>query len=134
MREFTTAITTAAKSGEGETFHSVTSKIDGREVTFLPPTESQLAMIFSTDALATTGRVSVLVNFFFSIIEDLRDVDHFKGRMFSRSDPFGAEVISEIVMSLVEEWTGNPTQPSLDSTPSQNGTGERSTEEQQPEE
>ena len=127
MREFSTAA--AAVETDGDTFgKDVTIKIDGREVRFLPATEGQLAMVLSTDAMPVMQKISVAVNFFFGLIRDGRDVDYFKSRLFDRKDPFGAEAISEIVSALIEEWTGNPTQASSDSTESQDDTGESSTE------
>lgn len=127
MREFTTAA--AAVENDGDTFgKDVTIKIDGREVRFLPATEGQLAMVLSTDSMPVMQKISVAVNFFFGLIRDGRDSDYFKARLFDRKDPFGAEQISEIVTALIEEWTGNPTQSSSDSTGSQDSTGDSSTE------
>lgn len=126
MREFSTAA--AAVETDGDTFgKDVTIKIDGREVRFLPATEGQLAMVLSTDAMPVMQKISVAINFFFGLIRDGRDADYFKSRLFDRADPFGAESISEIVTALIEEWTGNPTQSSSDSTPSQDDIGAVST-------
>jgi hypothetical protein len=125
MREFTTAAKSAEQTGELGT--EVTMVIDGREVTFLPATEGQIALMLSADILPFQQKISTAINFFFNVLKDGRDVDHFKGRMFDRSDPFGAIEIADIVEGLVEEWTANPTSSPSDSTPSQVSTGGSST-------
>jgi hypothetical protein len=126
MREFTTAA--EAVETTGDTFgKEVTIKIDGREVRFLPATEGQLAMVIGSDAVPLMQKISTAINFFFGLVRDGRDADYFKQRLFDRADPFGAEQITAIVEALIEEWTGNPTQSSSDSTGSQDDTGAPST-------
>lgn len=125
MREFTTA---AAATKDGETFGTnIKVVIDGREVEFLPATESQIALMISSGMTATTDQISATINFFFNIIADGRDADWLKGRLFRRDDPFGPENITDILQYLVEEWTGNPTQPLSGSTASPDSIGEPST-------
>jgi hypothetical protein len=126
MREFVTAA--KAVQDEGDTFgHDTMMKVDGREVWFMPATEGQMALLLSTDMLPTTDRISIGVNLFFGLLRDDRDSDHFRTRMFDRKDPFGAGEIAEIVQALIEEWSGDPTQESSDSTPSPPSTGASST-------
>jgi hypothetical protein len=126
MREFVTAA--KAVEDEGDTFgHDTMMRIDGREVWFLPATEGQMALLLSTDMLPSTDRVSIGVNLFFNLLRDDRDSDYFRGRMFDRKDPFGAGALAEIVQALIEEWSGDPTQGSSDSTGSPPSTGESST-------
>ena len=126
MREFVTAA--KAVQDDGDTFGRDTMmKVDGREVWFMPATEGQMALLLSTDMLPTTDRISIGVNLFFGLLRDDRDSDHFRGRMFDRKDPFGAGEIAEIVQALIEEWSGDPTQESSDSTGSPPPTGESST-------
>lgn len=126
MREFTTAA--EAVETEGETFgKDVTFVVDGREVRFLPATEGQIAMVLASNMQSGPSKVSVFINFFFGLMRDGRDIDHFKMRLFDRADRFGAEQITEIVLALIEEWTGNPTGLSSDSTGSQDSTGVPST-------
>lgn len=126
MREFVTAA--KAVEDEGDTFgHDTTMKIDGRDVRFMPATEGQMALLLSTDMLPTTDRISIGVNLFFNLLRDDTDSDHFRQRMFDRKDPFGAGEIAEIVQSLIEEWSGDPTQESSDSTGSPPPTGASST-------
>ena len=126
MREFVTAA--KAVETEGDTFgRDTTVKIDGRDIRFLPATEGQMAMLLSTDMLPTTDRISIGVNLFFNLLRDDTDSDYFRQRMFDRKDPFGAGEIAEIVQGLIEEWSGDPTQESSDSTPSPPSTGASST-------
>ena len=126
MREFVTAA--KAVENDGDTFGRDTEmKIDGRTVRFLPATEGQMALLLSTDMLPTTDRISIGVNLFFNLLRDDTDSDYFRQRMFDRKDPFGAGEIAEIVQSLIEEWSGDPTQESSDSTPSPPRTGASST-------
>jgi hypothetical protein len=126
MREFITAA--AAVEDEGDTFGSeITIKVDGREVAILPANEGALAMLLASDAVPLNEKVSASINFFFSILRDARDEDHFKQRLFDRKDPFGGAIIAELVEGIIEEWTGDPTQSSSDSTGSLDSTGESST-------
>lgn len=126
MREFVTAA--KAVQDSGDTFGRDTPmNIDGREVWFMPATEGQMALLLSTDMLPTTDRISIGVNLFFGLLRDDRDSDHFRSRMFDRKDAFGAGEIAEIVQALIEEWSGDPTQESSDSTGSPPSTGESST-------
>ena len=126
MKEFTTAA--KAVIDEGDTFgHEITTKVDGYEVTFMPCTEGQMAMLLGTDGVPIHEKIATAINFFFGVLKDARDVDHFKQRLWDRSDPFGPGDVSEIVQELIEEWSGNPTQSSSDSTGSQPSTGASST-------
>lgn len=126
MREFVTAA--KAVQDEGDTFGRDTDmSIDGRTVRFLPATEGQMALLLSTDMLPTTDRISIGVNLFFNLLRDDTDSDYFRQRMFDRKDPFGAGEIAEIVQALIEEWSGDPTQESSDSTSSPPPTGASST-------
>jgi hypothetical protein len=86
-----------------------------------------MALLLSTDMLPTPDRVSIGVNLFFNLLRDARDSDFFRTRMFDRADPFGANEIAEIVQALIEEWSGDPTQESSDSTQSPPSTGASST-------
>lgn len=126
MREFTTAA--KAVIDDGDTFgHEITTKVDDYEVTFMPCTEGQLAMLLGTDGVPINEKIATAINFFFGVLKDARSVDHFKQRLWDRSDPFGPSEVSEIVQDLIEEWSANPTQSSSDSTGSPPSTGASST-------
>lgn len=122
MREFTTAV--KQESGGETAGPDIVIKIDDREVTFMAPDEAAMAMMLSADVAPIGQKISAAINFFFGSIKDARDVDYFKGRLWDRSDPFGTAAITEIIEALTEEWTGNPTQQSSDSTSSQESTGD----------
>jgi hypothetical protein len=131
MREFITAA--AAADDDGEDFgHEITIKVDDREIAILPANEGSLAMLLSADGVPLHQKISASINFFFSILRDGRDEDYFKTRMYDRKDPFGGAMIAELVEGIIEEWTGDPTQSSSDSTGSLDSTGDSSTEPVQP--
>lgn len=131
MREFITAAVAAEDDGE-DFGHEITIKVDGREVQILPANEGALAMLLASDAVPLQQKVSASINFFFSILRDGRDEDYFKQRLFDRKDPFGGSQIAELVQGIIEEWTGDPTQSSSDSTGSLDSTGVSSTASAQP--
>lgn len=131
MREFITAA--AAAGDEGDTFgHEITIQVDDREVRILPAAEGALAMLLASDAVPLQEKVSASINFFFSILAERADEDHFKLRLYDRDDPFGGSMIAELVEGIIEEWTGDPTQSSSDSTGSLDSTGASSTASAQP--
>lgn len=133
MREFVTAAEAVAEVDEAEDFgKDIVIKVDGREVRIMPVNEGALAMLLASDSMPIHQRVSAAVNFFFSILRDGDDEDYFKRRMYDRRDPFGGSQIAEIVEGVIEEWTGDPTQLSSDSTGSLDTTGESSTESTPP--
>jgi hypothetical protein len=126
MREF---ITSAEAAGdEGDTYGSdLTIKVDGREVKIMPVNEGAMAMLLASDAAPLHQKVSATINFFFSILRDGRDIEFFKSRLYDRGDPFNTEHVTDIVESVIEEWSGDPTQSPSDSTGSPPTTGESST-------
>lgn len=127
MREFTTSA--RAAGDEGDDFgEDVEINVDGRTVKIMPVNEGALAMLLASDAAPLHEKVSANINFFFSILRDGRDVDYFKSRLYDRRDAFGTEQVIDIVEGVIEEWSGDPTQSSSDSTGSQDSTGESSTE------
>lgn len=127
MREFTTAARAAADQYEDDFGEPITIKIDGREVKILPASEGALAVLLASDGAPLSAKVAASINFFFSILEDPADEDYFKIRLFDRNDPFGGGEIAEMVQGIIEEWTGDPTQSSSDSTGSLDSTGGSST-------
>lgn len=132
MREFITAAEEAAEADDGDLGREITIKVDDREVKILPAVEGAVAMLMAADSVPIQQKVSTSINFFFSILADDRDVDYFKQRLFSREDKFGGSEIAELVQMILEEWTGDPTQSSSDSTGSLDSTGESSTGSSRP--
>lgn len=127
MREFTTAAKEAAEMHDTDFGVPITIKQDGREIKILPASEGALAVLLASDGAPLSAKVAASINFFFSILEDPSDEDYFKVRLFDRNDPFGGGEIAEIVQGIIEEWTGDPTQSSSDSTGSPDSTGGSST-------
>lgn len=116
MREFKTAAITADTKASNSFGKEVTFNIDGREVRFLPATEAQIALMVSAMMSEVDGQVATIINFFFSLLADKSDEMYFRRRLFDRNDGFNSESIASIAEALLEEWSGNPTQESSDST------------------
>lgn len=129
MREFVTAVTAESSRLDHATeddAQPVTYRVDGREVTFYPPSTSQLVMIVATEGAETNEMIANYINFFFGLL-DPKDVAYFRKRLFSRTDDFGIVQIRDISSALIEEWSANPTQQPSDSSDSPQSTGRRST-------
>jgi hypothetical protein len=104
--------------------------IDGNECTAYKPGDGQLAVL-----MAATGRhssqqeqVAGIINFFASVLDDESNA-YVVARLLNRKDPFGLEQVQEIMEWLIAEWSGRPTKSSPASTPSQQTTGQRSTDD-----
>lgn len=128
MREFTTSVKNA-NDEESLIGGPVTFKIDDREVVFLPATSAQMAMLIMNFELGTgSSMTAASINCFFDWMESDDDRRHFSRRLFSRKDEFDEEKVYEILFALVEEWSGNPTEPSPTSSSSPPTGGEPSTD------
>jgi hypothetical protein len=127
MREFVTAVKELEKGEEPDKGYSF--KVDGKELKFFKPTESQFAIY-----VAQTGRhssipdkIAGVIDFFINVM-DRPSHEHLVARLMDREDPFGLDQVEEIIQWMIEEWSGNPTEQSSDSTPSRQSTGDSSTE------
>jgi hypothetical protein len=150
VREFNTAARTAVVRDDGDQPLPVTVKVDGREVTFQPATEGQIALILAalSDTSGTLNGIATIINFFFSLLDPSKlesededddealervraqldsDVRYFKLRLLDHDDPFDGGDICDIVIHLIEQWTGNPTKKPSDFMQSQKHGGPRST-------
>lgn len=125
-REFNTAVrsTDEQKAEQGT---AVPLKIDGQEIVFNGPTSSQLAMVIFGAQGSFTQQVAAFINFFFAVLPKEHHGE-FRRRLWDAEDPFDDAMVADIVKHLIEEWSGNPTQQSPASTPTQQPTGETSTE------
>lgn len=134
MREFVTAAEEAvANQDDDANFgRDTVIKVDGREVRIMAVSEGALAMLLASDSMPLHQRISASVNFFFAMLRDGEDDSYFKSRLFDRKDSFGGSQIADIVEGVIEEWTGDPTQSSSDSTGSLDSTGESSTDTSPP--
>jgi hypothetical protein len=125
------SFTTAARSAEEHALEGLPIKveIDGRKITFLPPSDGQFAIALagSGDLVDTATMASTQINFFFSLIEDQKDSAYLRRRLFDRADDFGVEMIADIITYVMEEWSARPTKQPSDFLPSQSSGGTRST-------
>lgn len=118
---------TAAKEAVGED-EVLEIPLDGVIYRAYRPTDGQFAFV-----MATTGRhasdedqVAGQVNFFLSLFEK-EDSDALARRLLDRTDPFGLDMMGEMITAMMEEWTGRPTQRSSASTRSPRTAGQKST-------
>jgi hypothetical protein len=125
------SFTTAARSSEERALDGlpVEVDIDGRNISFLPPSDGQFAIALAgtSDLNTTTEQAATQINFFFSLIEREEDGKHLRRRLFARDDDFGIEMIADIITYLMEEWSARPTKQPSDFLPSQSSAGTRST-------
>jgi hypothetical protein len=128
MKEFVTAV----KAGGREVSDEVTVKIDDQEVTFAAPSPEQLAILIAS--VSATGNdlvgIAEIINVFFDLIEDPDIYRSLRHRLFDREDEFGVDELTDILLYLIEEWTGRPTQQPSDYLPSRKAGGRRSTARQ----
>lgn len=122
---------TSAKNADPEApiGEPLTVDIDEREITFLPPTSGQIAILLagSDETHTDMESAAALINFFFSMIESDSDSTYMRKRLFDRRDPFGIDEISELIDYVMGEWSATPTRRPSDYLPSQRTTGRRST-------
>lgn len=129
LKQFTTAARERAErpkptEGFGRT---IKVEIDGREIAFGGVSSGQMLAMIAMEAQGETARIATIINFFFSIIEKESDRAFLKSRLFDPEDEFGEEIVSDVVIHVLEEWGARPTQPSSDSSTTQQSTGESST-------
>jgi hypothetical protein len=137
-------------AGPVEDAPEVTYPVDGRDVTFMTPDINQIILSTSLIESATSDikAGAALINIFFGLVKpdetfvDLagEEVDddsdlpeHYRfndytlrwlqAKMMDHRDPFGVEVIAEIMRSLIEEWSANPTRGSSSSSSSRKPAG-----------
>lgn len=125
------SFTTAGKSVEANQTplgEPLSIELDGREITFTPPTTGQWAVTMAggTDTSSPSDMIATQINFFFGML-DTDDVNYFRHRLFDREDPFDVDNITEIIEYLIEEWSARPTKQPSDFLPSQSNGGKRST-------
>lgn len=150
MSQSVKSFVSSAIAGEVDTSSEITYEIDGRDVTFQMPDINQIilssALLEAADSDIRAG--GTLINIFFGLVkedaipigldgdeipddsdlpEHYRFTDYtmrwLQAKMMNHSDPFGVEVIAEIMRNLIEEWSANPTQGSSPSSASPKGRG-----------
>lgn len=129
MKEFVTA----AKAAGRDVQDDVTVKVDDREVTFRAPSQEQMAILIAS--VSATGNdiqgIAEIINVFFDLVENT-DEDSpqsrwMRHRLFDRDDEFGVDELTDILLYLIEEWTGRPTKQPSDYLPSRKSGGRKST-------
>lgn len=133
MREFVTAVKAAEQVAAGEDDPKpITVKIDGRETTFYPPSAEMLATLMAL--LGTADDMRLLSSAIAYFIEMLGPEDRawYQARLLRRDDPFDLDMVADIIVGLIEEWSGTPTELPSGSTSSSGGTGVSSTGSVQP--
>jgi len=123
MREFMTA----AKDAVGED-EVIEIPLDGVIYRAYQPTDGQFAFVMATTGkhASTQDQVAGQINFFLSLFEK-EDADALAHRLLDRTDPFGIEMVTEIMEAMMEEWSGRPTKRSSGSSQSPRTTGRKST-------
>src|SRR3954467_895480 len=120
MKEFITEVVETVIDGETTEERTYPFKIDGRECAAYKPKDGQFALLVAMigDNSGWRTQAEGIINFFLNIVTPLDRV-YFANRLLDRKDTFDVENVADILMYLIEEWSGNPTQESSDSTPSQ---------------
>src|SRR5262245_50614589 len=119
MREFATAIGRAGVAHAED----VQFKLGEDVLTAKAPTVGQLGLFFQNGREGGFRTVESLFCFMSDILDD---ADWRKVENHLR-DGLDIAVINDIAVYLIGEWSGRPTPPSSDSSPTQNGTGRKST-------
>ena len=119
MQEFKTAAGRVAFN-EGK---DITFTVDDREMTAHPPTTGQLALFMRTDGVRA---VPSLLGFLSDVLEPI-DWRWCEARLHQGID---VGVFAEIATWLIGEWSGRPTMPASDSSPTPSDTGRKSTGKQ----
>lgn len=124
MKEFITA----AVATDEERAEDIEIRVDGRDILVEGPGSGQLSLLMAAlgDTSTEPFAVATMINFLFSMIGP-SDARYLKSKLFDRDDPFGAKEISDILIYLVEEWSGRPTESRDASTTSRGRTGRTST-------
>lgn len=106
----------------------ITFLIDGDEVTAHPPTPGQIAMMMAAQARTrdTSDRIAGVIDFLHGVFDD-RGRKMLETRLMDRENPLDFEVIEDVLMWLVEEWSARPTVSPSDSAPSPRSSGRKST-------
>lgn len=128
VKKFTTAV--KAESGDpekAEVGSPVTIDLDGRSITFQPCTETEMALLIThTSAEArVVDKIATPLNILFGLMQP-EDYNYLRARLFNRDDDFEATDCLEVIIHLIQEWTGDPTRGQSGSTRSRQSTGRSS--------
>lgn len=137
MREFDTAVRVATEDksaqDEGKTFNINERDEEGNlirtvQCRYFDPTEGQVAMTMAAMGRHTNNNTKLagIIDFMIGVLDEPSH-HYIVDRLMDRKDPFGLEDVEGIMMEMIEEWTGRPTQPPSGSTSSQRPGGRNST-------
>lgn len=122
MKEFNTAVDEAVIEEAPLEF-----MIDGQEVRAFRPTDGQMAMLMASMGRHTSEatRLAGIIDFFVTVMDD-ESHQYVVDRLLSRTDPLGLEQVTDVMMWMIEEWSGRPTPPPSGSTSSPESGGRKS--------
>lgn len=122
MKEFLTAATQADDDDVPLLF-----KLDGRECKAYTPTDGQIAVTLAALGHQTNDmqKIAAVINFFVAVL-DKDTHEWMEARLMDRDDPLGVTEVQDVIMWLVEEWSGRPTPSPSASTRSQPSGGRKS--------
>lgn len=117
MKEFTTAVKEVTETEDDKALHFA---VDGKELKCYRPNDGQLAMLMASVGrhASQTQQVAGIIDFFVAVMDD-ESHSYLVDRLLDREDTFGLQEVESIMMWMVEEWTGRPTQRPSVSTQSQ---------------
>lgn len=126
MREFGDAARAARKDDSDEP--GIEVKILGRVIFIEYPGAAQLGWLTAQLSMAPTvlHSVGAIINFVAALMED-DDARHLQRALLDPRSGFGPDELQELAEHLVEEWSGNPTNGSSDSSRRPATTGASST-------
>lgn len=125
MKEFSTALAAHEGVEEGEKFEF---KVDARTLVAYGATPEQMAVVLSKIGRHTSQQTKIagIIDFLMAVMDD-DDAAWLTERLLDRKDPFGLPDVTSILMYLIEEWGGHPTQEPSGSSPTPTTTGPTST-------
>lgn len=120
--------------GEEEEVPSVEVVLNGQSHTAYEPTEGQVVLVvdaIANDSLSEGERISGLMNFLRGILDE-EGFRHLKQIVADPNTKDSLTLLMDIVESIVEHFSGDPTTPSRGSSRSQESTGASSTASSRP--
>jgi hypothetical protein len=123
VKEFTTAVREVEEDTSLMEF-----KVDGVDLKCFKPKDGQLAMLMASTGRHTSQHTKVagIIDFFVEVMDEPSH-HYIVDRLLDRQDPFGLEEVEQIMMWMIEEWTGRPTESPSVSTRSPQSAGQNST-------
>jgi hypothetical protein len=123
-KEFTTAIEQQHPDDEDV---PLLFMLDGHECKAYTPTDGQIAMTMAALGRHTSDitKMAGVIDFFVAVLDE-DSHSYVVNRLMDRADPLKLEQVEEIIMWLMEEWSGRPTRSPSVSTQSRQSGGRKS--------